>query len=126
LKHRQGMRREVELTALSHFRYNLLGTEHQRGDPIKVSLSETTQRVGQNKSAQVLIQYEDLELDFNKIFPGIREQAPSLESNLRQTLKPILALIRGVAMVVTVSKDGHMTLPRNGLSYGQVPFQAQP
>ncbi|HTK75701.1 MAG TPA: trypsin-like peptidase domain-containing protein [Gemmataceae bacterium] len=126
LKHRTGMKREVELTALSHYRYNLLGTEHVRGDPIKISLSETTLRVGQNKSAQVQIQYEDLELDWNKIFPGIREQAPSLESNLRQTLRPILALIRGVAMVVTVSKDGHMTLPRNGLSYGRIPLPVQP
>jgi predicted Zn finger-like uncharacterized protein len=126
IKHRRGMKREVELTAMSRFRYNLLGTEHVKGDPLKVTLTETTLRVGPNKSADVRIQYEDLEFDLNKIFPGISEQAPSLESSLRQTLRPVLGLIRGVFMVVTVSMDGHMKLPRGGLNYGQVPLPVQP
>ena len=117
------MERDVEMTSLSRFRYNVLGVQRVEGNPLKVNLTERTLAVGQNKSASIQIEYKELTLDWKTIFPGI-EQIPELESALRQVLRPYLNLIRGVIMVVTVSKEGRMTMARNGLSFGNVPLPA--
>ena len=38
LVHKTGMRRDVEMTSKSLFRYNLMGVEYHRGEPLKVNL----------------------------------------------------------------------------------------
>src|SRR5207247_2474347 len=119
LKHRRGMQREVEMTSLARYRYNLLGNEQVKGFPLKIGLTETTTMVGQNKSAQILIQYTDLEFDFKKIFGDVLEEVPELESVLRDGLRPLLSLIKGVTMLVNVNKDGRMTLAPNPFRFNQ-------
>jgi hypothetical protein len=109
------------MTSLAHFRYNLLGTEYVRGAPVKVSLTEKTLSVGRNQSYTMQLEYKDLELDWKKIFPDIFEEIPELESAVRQLVRPYLSLIRGVIIAVTVSKDGHMSIARNGLNLTQIP-----
>ena len=82
-------------------------------------VTETTTMVGQNKSAQILIQYTDLEFDFKKIFGDVLEEVPELESVLRDGLRPLLSLIKGVTMLVNVNKDGRMTLAPNPFRFNQ-------
>ena len=104
---------QITIRSFEGFQHRIhTGVENNRGDPLKVSLTERTLKVGQNKSSTVQLQYRELEFDWKKIFPDIFEEIPSLESALRQALRPYFSLIRGVIMVVTVSKGfRHNSIP---------------
>jgi predicted Zn finger-like uncharacterized protein len=127
VQHKVGTKREMELTSYSRFRYNLLGEEHRQGDPIKVTLSENVLRVakqGASKgTATVQLEYKDLELDFAKIFPQLKDipQGQQFQSELNRLLRPLLGLIRGVITVVTVNDRGEMKLKQ--ANYRQLPPQ---
>ena len=110
VKLRKNSSRDVDLISYTNIYSKKLGREKAEGMPLKVSLNETVRQLTP-QGALVQIAYQSLELDIKKIFPGL-ELPPQIESMLTRQLKPFLGLIRGVAMIVNVSKDGHMKLVR--------------
>ena len=125
VKYRSGTSRDVDLVADTRVHTRKIGHGKAEGIPLKVTLSENV-RASTAKGALIQIVYQALELDIKKIIPGLEDVPPQVQSMLTTRLKPFLNLIRGVAMVVNVTKNGHMTLARNGLSYAKLPLGAQP
>ncbi len=111
-KYKPGSVRNVDLVSYSQFRYSRLGKEVEEGDPLKISLVERTQRAGSRGTAATMdIEYRDIELDFAKVLPQLKE-IPEIQSELKKLLEPILGFIRGLVTRVTVSHDGKMKLVR--------------
>ncbi len=121
VQYRKGTRRGIELTTFSNLHYILFGREYPIGAPFKVALSENILGVNSKTGiTTVHLEYKDLELDLKKLLPGLEEAPRELEQVLQQRLKPLLSLIRGLIIVVNVTRDGHMKNPQ--INVARVPF----
>jgi hypothetical protein len=122
VQYKKGTSRGLELTTFTSLHYILFGKQYPIGIPFKVNLAENILAVGSKTGmATVHLQYKNLELDLKKILPGLDEAPPQLEAMLQQRMQPLLSLIRGLLIVVDVTRDGHMKNPRinvSGLPFG--------
>jgi predicted Zn finger-like uncharacterized protein len=125
LKMKSGTKRGAELTTFTNLHYILFGVDHGLGTPFKVNLSENVLAVNSKTgTATVNLEYQELELDLKKLFPGIGEAPPQLEAMLQQHFKPLLSLIRGLILVVDVTRDGRLRRPQ--INVARLPFAVQP
>jgi hypothetical protein len=125
VQHRKGTHRDVELTTYTNLYTKQVGKGTRQGLPVKTTFTEHVLAVSKKTgTATVNLEYQDLELDLKKIFPGLEEVPRQVQNALTQQLRPFLNLIRGVVTVVDVSREGRMRL--RGLTYGRLPPAAQP
>ncbi len=125
VQYRKGTRRDVELTSYTRLYSKQFVTEKHEGLPVKTTFVENVLAVSRKTgTATVNLEYQDLEMDLKKIFPGLDEVPRQVENALTARLRPFLSLIRGVVTVVDVHRDGRMKL--RGLTYGRLPAGAQP
>jgi predicted Zn finger-like uncharacterized protein len=128
VKYRKNSSRDVELVTYTQMYTRTFGRGRPEGYPLKVNLTEKV--IAANATAATIqIVYQGLDLDINKIkeiVPGLEDIPPAQLARMTAQVKPLLNLIRGVAMFVNVTKDGKMKVPTNGLSYRGLPPQIVP
>jgi predicted Zn finger-like uncharacterized protein len=127
--YRRGTQRAIELTTLTNLHYVLFGNETNIGIPFHVSMNENVLATGsKGMAARINLEYKDLELDIKKLMPALADAPPEIAARIerivQQRFKPLLNLIKGLIVVVDVTRDGHMKNPR--IDVRRLPPAVQP